>query len=107
MGKELNFTPISFDLDESNGQALVATAVIFLVLSWISVLLRCHVRAIMTKSFQLDDWLMLISQVIFTLSCSLILVGVAEGMGRHNIALPVDREIPALMVRCHLIKFKS
>jgi hypothetical protein len=98
MAEEPSFVPITFGLDESNGHALVVTAAIFLVLSWISVLLRGYVRAIMTRSFQLDDWLMLASQVVFTLSCSFILVGVKEGMGRHNVALPVNREIPALKV---------
>jgi hypothetical protein len=68
MAEEPTFVPITFGLDESNGHALVVTAAIFLALSWISVLLRGYVRAIMTRSFQLDDWLMLASQVVFTLS---------------------------------------
>lgn len=51
------------DLSEYNGAPLVATAVTFLALSWISVLLRIYVRAFMTNHFQLDDWFMLIGQV--------------------------------------------
>ncbi|KAJ0388188.1 hypothetical protein COL922a_000819 [Colletotrichum nupharicola] len=50
------------DLSESNGGALVATAVTFLILSWFSVVLRVYVRAFMTKGFQADDWLMLVAQ---------------------------------------------
>lgn len=53
----------SLDLNEYNGTSLVATAITFLTLSWISVLLRIYVRAFMTRFFQLDDWFMLIAQV--------------------------------------------
>ncbi|KAK2047724.1 integral membrane family protein [Colletotrichum somersetense] len=85
------------DLSESNGGALVATAVAFLVLSWVSVLLRCYVRAFMTNGFQVDDWFMVVAQAIFTLSCSLILAGVGNGLGRHNKSLSQRQEISALM----------
>ena len=51
------------DLTEFNGGKLITTVAVFLVLSWISVGLRTYTRAILTKSFQLDDWLMLLSQV--------------------------------------------
>ncbi|KAF9869481.1 hypothetical protein CkaCkLH20_13078 [Colletotrichum karsti] len=85
------------DLTESNGTALVATAVTFLILSWFSVILRVYVRAFMTKGFQADDWLMLVAQGVFTLSCSLILAGVHVGLGHHNRALGQKEEISALM----------
>ncbi|KAF5505162.1 hypothetical protein CGCS363_v004930 [Colletotrichum siamense] len=85
------------DLSESNGGALVATAVTFLILSWFSVVLRVYVRAFMTKGFQADDWLMLVAQAIFTLSCAFILVGVRDGLGHHNVALQQKEEISALM----------
>ncbi|KAK1659426.1 integral membrane family protein [Colletotrichum godetiae] len=85
------------DLSESNGGALVATAIAFLVLSWFSVVLRCYVRAFMTKGFQADDWLMLVAQIIFTISCSFILLGVNDGLGHHNQALDQRREVSALM----------
>lgn len=51
------------DLTETNGAALVGTAIVFLVLSWISVALRTYTRAVVMTGFQLDDWLMLIAQV--------------------------------------------
>lgn len=51
------------DLNEYNGDSLLATAAVFLALSWISVILRTYTRAVLTKSFQLDDWFMLASQV--------------------------------------------
>ncbi|KAH6686166.1 integral membrane family protein [Plectosphaerella plurivora] len=84
------------DLTENNSGALVVTAITFLVLSWLSVILRAYVRAILTKAFQADDWLMLVAQAIFTLSCVFILVGVHNGLGMHNKALEQSREIEAL-----------
>ena len=105
------------DLEESNGGPLVATAIIFMALSWVSVLLRCYVRVHLTKNFQLDDAFMLISQVcppymnstsqgdklticdekiIFTFSCASIFLGVESGIGHHNASLPQDEEIEGL-----------
>ncbi|CAM1508416.1 Fc.00g052640.m01.CDS01 [Cosmosporella sp. VM-42] len=80
------------DLTEYNGQSLVATAVIFLVVSWISVGLRTYTRAILMKSFQADDWFMLIAQLIFTVSCAFVLEGVHKGMGRHNEAVKDEND---------------
>ena len=51
------------DLNESNSGALIGTAAVLLILTWISVLLRTYVRAILTKAFQNDDWFMLAAQV--------------------------------------------
>jgi len=48
---------------ENNGGPLLGTAVTFLALTYISVALRTYVRAILTKNFQMDDWLMLVAQV--------------------------------------------
>lgn len=50
-------------LDQYNGGSLVMTAASFLVLTWISVMLRTYVRAFMTNGFQMDDLLMLVAQV--------------------------------------------
>ncbi|KUI61201.1 hypothetical protein VP1G_08378 [Cytospora mali] len=49
-------------LAQYNGEALVGTAVSFLVLTYISVGLRTYVRAFLTKGFLADDWLMLAAQ---------------------------------------------
>lgn len=49
--------------DDDRGSGVFAVAVTFLVLTWIMVPLRVYVRAIMTRSFGLDDWLLVITQV--------------------------------------------
>ncbi|XXH00088.1 hypothetical protein Hte_006430 [Hypoxylon texense] len=82
---------------DSNGGALVATAVTMLVFSWLSVALRSFVRAKLTNGFQWDDWVMLAAQANFTVSCALILQGVQDGLGRHNRSLDQHNEIQALM----------
>ncbi|KAJ3458559.1 hypothetical protein FSOLCH5_010476 [Fusarium solani] len=85
------------DLSEDNSVALVSTVIVFMALSWLSVGLRSYTRAFLMKSYQLDDWLMLIAQGIFTVSCAFILEGVKEGLGRHNEAIKDDAaEVNAL-----------
>lgn len=42
---------------EDRGPQVAAVAILFLILSWIFVSLRCYVRAIMMKNFGTDDWL--------------------------------------------------
>ncbi|KAI1776231.1 hypothetical protein F4818DRAFT_374699 [Hypoxylon cercidicola] len=82
---------------DSNGGALVATAVAMLTFSWLSVALRSFVRAKLTNGFQWDDWVMLAAQANFTVSCALILQGVQYGLGRHDRSLDQYDEIQALM----------
>lgn len=48
---------------EYNGGALLVTIILFQILTWVSVALRTYVRAVLTKSFQWDDWLMVVAQV--------------------------------------------
>lgn len=49
--------------DENRGHDLVVVTTIFLVLSWIAVCSRTCVRLFITKTFAVDDWLMLASIV--------------------------------------------
>ena len=58
-------------------------SIVFLVVSWIAVLLRCYVRRWISRAFRIDDWLMLLSVVdhlgsvlvsILILSCYLDIV---------------------------------
>ncbi|KAF5695737.1 integral membrane protein pth11 [Fusarium globosum] len=86
------------EIHEENGSALVATAITLLTLSWFSVGLRTYTRAVLMKSLQLDDWLMLVAQIIFTISCAFILEGVQKGIGKHNDAIKDDEaKVQALM----------
>jgi len=42
---------------EDRGPQVAAVAILFLILSWIAVSLRCYVRICMIKNFGADDWL--------------------------------------------------
>ncbi|KAI5461187.1 hypothetical protein BGZ63DRAFT_453992 [Mariannaea sp. PMI_226] len=88
----------TINLKEENGLALVGTVIVFLTMSWISVCLRTWTRAFLMNGYQIDDWFMLIAQLIFTVSCAFILMGVHNGLGRHNDAVTNDKKkVAALM----------
>jgi hypothetical protein len=53
------------DLNENRGWELNVVTGIFLGLSWFSVLTRCYVRTVITKSFEIDDWCMLVAIVSY------------------------------------------
>ncbi|KAJ4388578.1 hypothetical protein N0V93_006036 [Gnomoniopsis smithogilvyi] len=84
------------DADQYNGGDLLITLIVFQVLTWISVALRTYVRTMLTKNFQTDDWLMLVAQANFTLSCAFIALGLTVGLGHHNAVLPQKDEILAI-----------
>jgi len=48
---------------ENRGPELAAVLILFLIITWLIVALRCHVRVRMLKSFGLDDWFMVASLV--------------------------------------------
>lgn len=88
---------------EDRGPQVAGVAILFLILSWIFVSLRCYVRAVMIKNFGTDDWFAVaslvgfsfrpsplrlatpslaepvFSQILFTLYCTFVLKGVEYG----------------------------
>jgi hypothetical protein len=48
---------------KDRGPQAAAVAIVFLVTSWLAVLLRVYVRGVMTKSFGIDDTLAVITLV--------------------------------------------
>ncbi|KAG5997598.1 hypothetical protein E4U43_002605 [Claviceps pusilla] len=86
------------NLHESNGESLVATCIALLVVSWIAVCLRSYTRIVLMKSYEVDDILMLIAQIIFTVTCFIQFEGVKSGVGRHNAAITnEDDRVAAIM----------
>ncbi|KAI0550759.1 hypothetical protein F4679DRAFT_191648 [Xylaria curta] len=81
---------------DSNGVGLLVTGIVTLSIAWLSVALRAYVRAVMMKSFQVDDWVMLAGLANFTVSCSFVFTGLSYGLGRHNKSLSQHDEIEAL-----------
>ncbi|KAI0458016.1 hypothetical protein F5B21DRAFT_59407 [Xylaria acuta] len=81
---------------DSNGVGLLVTGIATLSIAWLSMALRTYVRAVMMKSFQVDDWVMLAGLANFTVSCSFVFTGLSYGLGRHNRSLSQHDEIEAL-----------
>ncbi|PVH70000.1 hypothetical protein DL98DRAFT_378799, partial [Cadophora sp. DSE1049] len=65
----------------------------FLVVSWIAVLLRCYVRRWISRSFRIDDWLMLLSVILFSVYTAFNLVALNFGLGQKDV--PQDEQIDA------------
>ncbi|KAI0205402.1 hypothetical protein F4808DRAFT_283246 [Astrocystis sublimbata] len=81
---------------DSNGGGLLITAIVTLTIAWLSVALRTYVRTAVTKSFQVDDWVMLAGLANFTVSCAFNFAALYNGLGRHNKSLSQEDEIEAL-----------
>lgn len=89
---------------ESRGPEILAVIVLFLVLSWLTVLARCWVRVKMIKAFALDDWLLLVTLLLFSIYSVLVIVGVYWGCGRHMRDLSVRQKVNAMRVSTFLVK---
>ncbi|KIM95532.1 hypothetical protein OIDMADRAFT_133757 [Oidiodendron maius Zn] len=75
------------------GPQVNGVAGLFLALSTIAIALRCYCRAVLVKSFGIDDWFAVIAWVLFVFFCSFAITGVFHGTGQHADALP-PAEIP-------------
>ncbi|UPK91751.1 hypothetical protein LCI18_002686 [Fusarium solani-melongenae] len=69
---------------ENRGPELMAVNITFLTAALISMILRAYVRSVMVKAFGIDDWLMVLGTVFFTLYASFSMTGVTYGTGRHH-----------------------
>ncbi|PVH71601.1 hypothetical protein DL98DRAFT_398008, partial [Cadophora sp. DSE1049] len=79
------------EMGDSIGSQLLAAAILFLITSWIFVGLRCFVRLKLVKSFWVDDWLMIVSLILFSVMCGLFMAAVSSGLGQHTRELDPER----------------
>ncbi|PMD23437.1 hypothetical protein NA56DRAFT_701730 [Hyaloscypha hepaticicola] len=75
------------------GPQVAGVAGLFLALSTIAIVLRCYCRAVVVKSFGIDDWSALIAWILFVFFCTFAIAGVHHGTGQHSYNLP-PAEIP-------------
>ncbi|OCL05656.1 hypothetical protein AOQ84DRAFT_298511 [Glonium stellatum] len=68
---------------DDRSHEVLAVAIFFLVLSWITVGLRVYVRAGLLRSFGMDDWTMVVTLLLFTVYIACQIGGVTYGTGRH------------------------
>ncbi|QUC18860.1 uncharacterized protein UV8b_03101 [Ustilaginoidea virens] len=94
------------DLNEYNGGPLVGTSIALLTTSWVAIGLRLYTRLVFVKSYNVDDWLILVAQLLFTSACVSALESVRYGVGKHNDAIPsLDDRVAALMWQSITIAF--
>ncbi len=60
---------------DNRGPQVEAVAIVFLILAWIAVILRCSVRIFITRLFRIDDWLAVLTLVWW---CLLRIPGVSS-----------------------------
>jgi hypothetical protein len=78
------------------GPPLRDTIILFLVLSWLTMILRCYVRIRMIKCFAVDDYLAAVTLLLFTVYSGFVLAGLHWGTGRHMLDLTVQQQWNAM-----------
>ena len=68
---------------DNQGPKLAGVTVAFLAFSIATVLLRCYVRAFLSRSFGYDDWLILATLLLYIVYSCFVLAGVHYGTGQH------------------------
>ncbi|KAL5377372.1 hypothetical protein DPSP01_009869 [Paraphaeosphaeria sporulosa] len=69
---------------EGRGNEVLAVAILFLVLTWLTMSLRIYVRGFMLRTWGNDDWVMLATVLIFTVYLGFQMVAAAHGTGQHR-----------------------
>jgi len=81
---------------DDRSHEVLAVAILFFVISWVTVGLRVYVRAGMLKTFGVDDWAMVATLLLFTAYLVCQIGGVHYGTGRHAKDLEPDNVRKAL-----------
>lgn len=68
----------------NRSREVLAVAILFFILTWITVGLRIYVRAIMLKIWEQDDWWMVVTLLIFTVYLVFQFASTVNGTGRHS-----------------------
>lgn len=68
---------------EDRGSTLTATAVVFLVLTWLALIARGWVRVRITRRLWFDDYVLLVSMAMFNIFVGMYLMAVYWGLGKH------------------------
>ncbi|KAJ4991719.1 hypothetical protein SVAN01_02834 [Stagonosporopsis vannaccii] len=82
-------------MQERGGQ-IAGVAITFLVLTWLTVGLRCYVRTVLVKGFGLDDKVMVLTLVFFTAYLACQIGGAVHGSGQHRENITDDAAETAL-----------
>lgn len=83
---------MAHDNGQSRGPAILTVCILFLALSWITMVLRLYVRTKMLNSLGWDDATMLIGSIAFTVNCGILIREVTLGAGSSNVTVEVMGE---------------
>ncbi|KAF1933703.1 uncharacterized protein M421DRAFT_416051 [Didymella exigua CBS 183.55] len=81
---------------QDRGGQIAAVAITFLILSWVTVGLRCYVRTFLVKGFGLDDKMMIVTLAFFTAYLACQIGGAVHGSGAHRENLTDEQAQTAL-----------
>ncbi|CAG7561832.1 unnamed protein product [Fusarium equiseti] len=82
---------------ENRGPELMGVNIAFYSMALITCMLRCYVRCFMVNAFRIDDWLMVVATIFFTLYATFSTLGVTIGTGRHHDDLETEQVYSAMM----------
>lgn len=81
---------------DDRGPQVRDVTIAFLVLPWIAVSARCWVRLKILKAFAVDDFLAIATLLFLTIYASLMLAGIAHGVGKHVWELTTEQRITSM-----------
>ncbi|KAJ5381961.1 uncharacterized protein N7496_004389, partial [Penicillium cataractarum] len=70
---------------EGRGLAIFVTSVVLMIISIVTVSLRCFVRSVIVRAFGWDDILMLVALALFIVLAICCMIGAAYGVGHTNL----------------------
>jgi hypothetical protein len=69
---------------------VVVAPILMMSLSLIAALLRCWVKRMMLNMFSIDDWLLILSFILYVALCTPAICAAGHGFGVHSSSLTKD-----------------
>ncbi|CAK7238656.1 MAG: hypothetical protein STHCBS139747_000074 [Sporothrix thermara] len=84
---------------DDRGPQFAAILISFLVLSIVSVMLRCYSMGIILRRFYIEDWLAVITICFYCVYTATGLLSAHYGVGQHVVDVPVEHRVHAVLWR--------
>ncbi|KAF7529202.1 hypothetical protein G7054_g9906 [Neopestalotiopsis clavispora] len=84
---------------DDRGPEIFYVTLALLIVSTITVAMRCYVRIRILKSFRIEDWMSLATMLSFGFFCGCVFLTVQKGAGKHLLAVPFSDLSGALLSR--------
>ncbi|KAI0130236.1 cation-transporting ATPase 4 [Xylariales sp. AK1849] len=90
---------------DTRGPQLEAVLITLLVLSFLTVIARCYTRIVLVKIFSIEDWLAVVTFVLYLAYTTSFLIAVQHGLGSHTWDVPLEERAKAIMWRWIAVTF--